>query len=55
MEQDKELENEETKTKEAFLSIPLARVKRIIHSDREVNKVSAEATFLIAKSTVRNF
>ncbi len=40
--------------KNEHLSLPLTRVKRIITSDKEVNKVTAEAVFLTAKATVQN-
>ena len=37
----------------AELSLPLARVKRIVRSDPEVKIVSHEALYLITKATVR--
>jgi hypothetical protein len=33
-------------------SIPLARVKRIVKQDRDVNKINADAAFGMAKATV---
>lgn len=32
---------------------PISRVKRIIKADKELDMMSAEATFLVAVSTVR--
>lgn len=48
-----------TKTKTppsaSTLQIPLVRVKKIIKLDKDSNKATSEATFLIAKATVRDF
>ena len=35
------------------LAIPLARVHRLIKKDRDVNKITNEASWAIAKATVK--
>lgn len=45
-------EAEEEGQKEKLIQLPLSRVKNIAKVDPDVNLINADATFLIAKSTV---
>jgi hypothetical protein len=47
-------EEKNEKNTDSSSIFPIARVQKIIKLDDDVNKISAEAVFLISKATVRN-
>lgn len=46
-------DGEKKGTDPATTAVPISRVKRIMKTDKDVNTIDGDATFLVAKAAVR--